>query len=90
MRAGMRRLLERAPDTRLDDYLIYPQANGLALRYVRSWREPTAPGGRAVTAASSLLKFKGAFVGQVSLRVGSQEWNALIPELAYIPGARPH
>jgi CheY-like chemotaxis protein len=90
IRAGLRRMMEHAPDIRMDDYLIYPQANCLALRFVQSWREPKAPGGRAFAAASSLIQFDGAFVSQISLRVGSQRWNALIPELAYILGARPN
>lgn len=90
LRAVIQRLLERAPDSRLDDYLIYPQTDGLAVRYVRSWREQTAPGGRAVTAVSSLIRFDGALISQISFRVGAQWWNAFIPELAYIPGARPH
>ncbi len=88
LRAAILRLLERTPDSRLDDFLIYPQTNGLAVRYVRSWREQTASGGRGVTAVSSLIQFNGALISQISFRVGAQWWNAFIPELVYIPGAR--
>lgn len=90
--AALGRLLATAPETRLDDYLIYPQASGLALRFVRSWRDTTASGGRRATqATSALFQFQGERISEIRLLVGDRRWNAVVSAAARVPGqqARP-
>lgn len=88
--AALRRLLAGAPETRLDDYLIFPQPSGLALRFVRSWRDATAPGGRATRATSALFQFQGERISEINLLVGARRWSEVIPETARIHHPQSH
>ncbi len=88
MRDALERLLQRYPDVRFDDYLIFQQPKGLALRCVKSWQAPHALDGRASTATSMLFLFTGEQIGQISMRMDGQPWHALIAEaVSYSPSA---
>jgi hypothetical protein len=69
MRVGLQRMLLRAPDIRFDSYLIHPQPKGLALRCVKSWKEQTMEGDRAIRSASMSFQFNGERITQISLRM---------------------
>ncbi|MDE3231388.1 MAG: hypothetical protein KGO05_16035, partial [Chloroflexota bacterium] len=88
--AMLERLLAGVPEPRLDDYLIYPQPSGLALRFVRSWRDTSAPGARATQATSALIQFQDERISEINLLVGARRWNAVIPETARISHPQSH
>ncbi len=56
------------PDMRFDDYAIYPQPNGVALRSVISWQSPGALNGRAHVAASMTFQFADQLISQLTIR----------------------
>lgn len=88
MRAQLQRLLQRAPDVRIDDYLIHPRSIGLALRCVKSWVSPATPDGRATMLASMIFQFDGERISQISLRMDGQSWHIPNFDLLTAPSAQ--
>ena len=88
LRAELERRLRLSPDMRVEDYLIHPLPKGLAVRYLKSWTPPSIPGERITVTASMLFQFNGERISQISVRLESQRWQALIPEAMYISGAQ--
>lgn len=88
LRAELERRLRLSPDMRVEDYLIHPLPKGLAVRYLKSWTPPGIPGERITVTASMLFQFNGERISQISVRLESQRWQALIPEAMYISGAQ--
>jgi CheY-like chemotaxis protein len=78
------------PNMRLDDYTIYPQAGGLALRYLKTWSAPTAPGARARAAGAITVQFSGERINQIHLWTRDPSWNDLPYSPDALPGEQDH
>lgn len=77
------------PDTRILEYACFPMAKGIAIRCVKSWSTPDAPGGYITLPVTLNIQFSGDRIREISLTGNSQRWRALIPESAFLPGAQP-
>jgi CheY-like chemotaxis protein len=63
-------LLGRAPsypEVRLDEYVAFPQPEGLAMRYLLSWQAPDEPAERRQMSGAIAFAFRGARISQVTL-----------------------
>lgn len=71
-RASYRTQLEQCrsarPDMRFDEYVIYPQPNGIALRGVISWQAQGAMHGRTRLATSMVFQFAGQLISHLTIR----------------------
>jgi hypothetical protein len=66
---------------RFDDYVIYPQPNGVALRSMISWQAPEAMNGRAHVAASMIFQFAGQLISQLAIRATDSRQASLQTQL---------
>lgn len=78
-------LLRAQPDMRLEESLIYPQATGLALRYLKSWSAPGAPDGRASASGAFAARFSGEHISQISVLTRDSSSEAFTPPTASLP-----
>lgn len=89
-RASYRTRLEQCrstrPDVRFDEYVIYPQSNGIALRGVISWQAPGAMNGRSRLVTSMVFQFAGQLISQLTIRATDSRHVSLQTQSASLRG----
>lgn len=80
-RASYRTRLEQwraaTPDLRIDDSLLYPHPDGVALRAVISWQASGSMDGRMCVASSVIFRFTDQLISQLTIRASEPRPTSL-------------
>ncbi len=83
-RAFMEDALRNQPSTQFDDYVIYGDEQGLALRYQKSWAASGLPSGRATTCGALFVRFNEGRISQIEMSSPDLTWKELPPERVWL------